>query len=67
MAWVLAVLLNLVPVVSESVLRSGRFWGVWLYFGLAVSALILEVLALVAGRWRVRSRKARRINFPIHR
>ena len=25
-------------------------WGIWLYIGLAASALILEVLALVAGR-----------------
>jgi len=25
-------------------------WGIWLYIGLAVSALILEVLTLAAGR-----------------
>jgi hypothetical protein len=50
MAWGLAAVLSLLPVVSESVLRSARFWGIWLYIGLAASALILEVLAPVAGR-----------------
>jgi len=25
-------------------------WGIWLYIGLAASALILEVLTLAAGR-----------------
>jgi len=49
-AWGLAAVLSLLPVVSDSVLRSGRFWGIWLYIGLAASVLILEVLALVAGR-----------------
>jgi hypothetical protein len=34
-----------------NVLRPGWWmaWGIWLYIGLAVSALILEVLTLVAG------------------
>jgi hypothetical protein len=50
MAWGLAAVLSLLPLVSESVLRSGRFWGIWLYTGLAASTLILEVLALAAGR-----------------
>ena len=50
MAWGLAAVLSLLPVVFDSVLRSGRFWGIWLYIGLSASALILEVLALVAGR-----------------
>jgi hypothetical protein len=50
MAWGLAAGLSLLLAVSESVLRSGRFWGIWLYIGLAVSTLILEVLALAAGR-----------------
>ncbi len=50
MAWGLAAVLSLLPLVSESGLRSGRFWGIWLYIGLAASTLTLEVLALVAGR-----------------
>ena len=49
-AWGLAAVLSLLPVAFDPVLRSGRFWGLWLYAGLAASALILEVLALVAGR-----------------
>jgi len=50
MAWGLAAVLSLLPVAFDPVLRSGRFWGLWLYAGLAASALMLEVLALVAGR-----------------
>jgi hypothetical protein len=50
MAWGLAAVLSLLPLVSESVLRSGRLWGIWLYIGLAASTLILEALALAAGR-----------------
>jgi hypothetical protein len=46
----LAAVLSLLPVVSGVVLRSDRSWGIWLYIGSAVSALILEVLALVTGR-----------------
>jgi hypothetical protein len=53
MAWGLAVL-SLLPLLimfmSASVLPLGQLWGIWLYIGLAASALILEVLALVAGR-----------------
>lgn len=53
MAWglaVLSVLPLLIMLASASVLPPGQLWGIWLYFGLAASALILEVLALVAGR-----------------
>ncbi len=50
MAWGLAAVLSLPLLVSESGLRSGRLWGIWLYIGLAASTLTLEVLALVAGR-----------------
>jgi hypothetical protein len=50
MAWGLAAVLSLLQAVSESVLCSARFWGIWLYIGLAASALILEELTLVAGR-----------------
>ena len=50
MAWGLAAGLSLLPIMFESALRSGRFWGIWLYIGLAASTLILEVLALAAGR-----------------
>lgn len=49
-AWGLAAVLSLLPVVFEPVLRSSRFWGIWLYIALAASALILEVLAPVAGK-----------------
>ena len=52
MAWGLAAVLGLLlalPAVSGSGLYS-ELWGIWLYIGLAASALILEVLALVAGR-----------------
>jgi hypothetical protein len=50
MAWGLAAVLSLLPVVSGLVLRLDQSWGIWLYIGSAVSALILEVLALVTGR-----------------
>ena len=50
MAWGLATGLSLLAPVFESALRSGRFWGIWLYIGLAASTLILEVLALAAGK-----------------
>jgi hypothetical protein len=52
MAWGLAAVLGLLLTllaVSGSGLYS-ELWGIWLYFGLAAGALILEVLALVAGR-----------------
>jgi hypothetical protein len=49
-AWGMAAILSLLPVVSGLVLRLDRSWGIWLYIGSAVSALILEVLALVTGR-----------------
>jgi hypothetical protein len=26
-------------------------WGIWLYIGLAASALVLEVVTLAAGKW----------------
>ena len=53
MAWglaVLSVLPLLIMLTSASMMPPGQLWGIWLYFGLAASALILEVLALVAGR-----------------
>jgi hypothetical protein len=31
-------------------LRSGRLWGIWLYIGVAISALTLEVFAIVSGK-----------------
>jgi hypothetical protein len=49
-AWGAAAVLSLLPVVFESALRSGRFWGIWLYAGLAAGALILEAVWLAAGR-----------------
>ena len=52
MAWGLAAVssLLLLLLVPESRLCLGWFWGIWLYIGSAASTLILEVLALVAGR-----------------
>jgi len=49
MAWGLAAVLSLLPVVFESVLRSGQLWGNWLYVALAASMLALEMFALAAG------------------
>jgi hypothetical protein len=45
-AWGFAATLSLLPVILDSVLRSGRFWGIWLYIASAVSMLMLEILAL---------------------
>jgi hypothetical protein len=45
-AWGFAAILGLLPVILDSALRSGRFWGIWLYIGLAISMLTLEILAL---------------------
>ena len=53
MAWglaVLSILPLLIMFMSASVMPPGQIWGIWLYFGLAASALILEGLALVVGR-----------------
>lgn len=49
-AWLLAAGLGWLLVAVVPVMRSGRFWGLWLYIGVAVSALTLEVLGLVSGR-----------------
>jgi len=49
-AWGLAGGLSLLPFVSQWALRPARLWGIWLYIGLAASALILEALALAAGK-----------------
>ena len=52
MAWGLAAVLGLLLALL-AVSGSGLYlelWGIWLYSGLAAGALILEVLALVAGR-----------------
>ena len=49
LAWGLAAVSSLLPVVFESALRSGQFWGIWLYVGLAASTLTLEMFALATG------------------
>jgi hypothetical protein len=49
MAWGLAAVLGLLLALSGSGLYS-ELWGIWLYTGLTASALILEGLALAAGR-----------------
>jgi hypothetical protein len=47
LTWGLAAVLSLLPVVFDATLRSGRFWGIWLYLGLAAGVLVLEILVLV--------------------
>ena len=42
--WGIAAVLSLLPVVFDATLRSDRFWGIWLYLGLAVGVLVLEIL-----------------------
>jgi hypothetical protein len=49
-AWGLAVGIGLLLGLSGSSRLFWVLWGIWLYIGLAGSALILEVLVLVAGR-----------------
>ena len=49
-AWGLASGIGLLIGISSYPKLFWVLWGVWLYIGLAASALILEVLALVAGR-----------------
>jgi hypothetical protein len=52
-AWGFAAILSSLPVILDSALRSGRFWGIWLCIGLAVTMLVLEILALGADTHRV--------------
>jgi hypothetical protein len=49
-AWGLASGIGLLIGISSYPKLFWVLWGVWLYIGLAASALILEVLVLVAGR-----------------
>jgi hypothetical protein len=49
-AWGLAALSALPLAIYHFSRAHWALWGIWLYIGLAASALILEVLALVAGR-----------------
>ena len=49
-AWGLASGIGLLIGISRYPKLFWALWGVWLYIGLAASALILEVLALAAGR-----------------
>ena len=49
-AWGLASGIGLLIGISRFPKLFWVLWGVWLYIGLAASALILEVLALAAGR-----------------
>ena len=46
--WGIAAVLSLLPVVFDATLRSGRFWGIWLYLGLAAGVLVLEILLFAA-------------------
>ena len=49
--WSLAASVGVLWVINISNLHwSGALWGFWLYIGLAVGALILEILMLVLGR-----------------
>ena len=49
-AWGLAAGIGLLIGISSYPKRVLGLWGIWLYIGLAASALILEVLTLTAGR-----------------
>jgi hypothetical protein len=49
-AWVLAAGMGLLIGVSSHPRLFWVLWGLWLYIGLAASALILEALTLAAGR-----------------
>jgi hypothetical protein len=49
-AWGLAVGIGLLIGLSSYPRWFWVLWGIWLYIGLAVSALLLEVLTLAAGR-----------------
>jgi len=49
-AWGLAAGIGLLIGLSRYPKLYWALWGIWLYIGLAAGALILEVLALVAGR-----------------
>ena len=52
-AWVLAAGVGLLFGVASHPDLSWVLWGIWLYIGLAPSALILEVLVLAAGSRRI--------------
>lgn len=49
-AWGAAAVLSLLPVLFELELRSGRYWGIWLYFGLACGVAIPEAFLLMASK-----------------
>jgi hypothetical protein len=49
-AWGLAFAIGLLIGISRFPKLFWVLWGIWLYTGLAASALILEVLVLAAGR-----------------
>ena len=43
-AWGVAGFLSLLPPIFDAELRSGRFWGIYLYFGLALGVVIIEAV-----------------------
>jgi hypothetical protein len=47
LAWGLAALSTLPLLMSASALPPVQLWGIWLYIGVAASALVLELLALL--------------------
>ncbi len=48
LVWGLAVAPCLLLVLGDPSLRSVHFWGIWLFIGLAVTALAIEISALLA-------------------
>ena len=49
-AWGAAAVLSVLPVLFGVEFRSVRYWGIWLYFGLAFGVVILEAVLLMANK-----------------
>jgi hypothetical protein len=43
-AWSVAGFLSLLLPIFDANLRSGRFWGIYLYFGLALGMVVIEAV-----------------------
>jgi hypothetical protein len=48
--WAAAAGLSLLPIWLEAELRSGRYWGIWLYFGMACGMVMLEAVLLMRSK-----------------
>ncbi len=47
MAWGAAAIVSLLPILFDLTFRSTLFWGIWLYIGLAIGMLLIEMLVIV--------------------